>query len=274
MVEACGSVLRPWCQSETVVSSPCPSATRRAIWNRFAPSKPPESAGLCRSFRTHAAQRIAARTASSARRPLRSGLGGGILLFVLLLVARRPGGHRLSRQLLVAHRRVVDERGEDAGRLHQVRPRRALDGVHVRVVRAARIVELVLYELEAGQTERVEREMVGAARVAQRDGVGAQVPERLEPRLEDRTHRRVLLTIDAANPARAVVEVEVGGELRMLGLDGDGAGRLPLERREEELARLGGERTAREVLRDVGPPPVEPPLPPPPEPPADARTRP
>ena len=69
-----------------------------------------------------------------------------------------------------------------------------------------------------GRPDRVERLVVGAAGVAQRDARRAEVLHRLHPGLEHGLRGGVLLQVDAADPAGAVVEVEVGRELAVLGL--------------------------------------------------------
>ena len=72
--------------------------------------------------------------------------------------------------------------------------------------------------------------MIGAASVANRQRLHAEVLERFHPRLEDRRHRLVALQVDATNQAGAVIDVEVAGELRML--------RLQLHRRRIAVVRL------------------------------------
>ena len=57
-------------------------------------------------------------------------------------------------------------------------------GVHVGMVSAFAVVQRVLDELEAGNADGVETEMVGAASVAQSDRGYADVLERLHPLLE------------------------------------------------------------------------------------------
>ena len=85
--------------------------------------------------------------------------------------------------------------------------------VEVRVVDVAEVVQLVLHELEARDADAVEADVVGAARVALGDDGRADVVPRLQPVLEDRRDRQVLLRIDAADLAAAVVQIEVRGDL-------------------------------------------------------------
>src|SRR4029453_6767118 len=71
----------------------------------------------------------------------------------------------------------------------------------------------------------------------------------LQPRLEQRHRRRVLLRVDAADAAGAVVDVEVRGELRMLRLQEE---RTPRAAPVLRLPRLLGVGARAEVLLDVG----------------------
>src|SRR6185503_21092682 len=73
---------------------------------------------------------------------------------------------------------------------------------------------------EAGQADRVVRSVIGAAGVADGQRGHADAAERLHPLAEDRGDGVVLLQVDAADRAGAVVDVEVAGELRVLGLEG------------------------------------------------------
>src|SRR5436305_4626958 len=87
--------------------------------------------------------------------------------------------------------------------------------------------------------------MVGAARVRERQSLRAEVCERREPTAEERAHRVVALHVDAAYSARAVVEVEVGGELFVLRLRREARARRGAWRglrRRLSLPRLGGGR--------------------------------
>ena len=79
-------------------------------------------------------------------------------------------------------------------------------------MRARVVLDRILNELEAGQPDRVERLVIRAAGVADRQRRHAEVVERLHPLLEDRRDGLVALQVDAANRAGAVVDVEVAGE--------------------------------------------------------------
>ena len=86
------------------------------------------------------------------------------------------------------------------------------------MVRAALIVQHVLDELEAGDADRVEAQVIGAASVAIRDRGYAQVFEWGNPLRKNRRNGRVALRIDAADLARAVIHIEVGGNEFLLRL--------------------------------------------------------
>ena len=88
--------------------------------------------------------------------------------------------------------------------------------VQIRVMRACLVVDRVLDERERRNPYRYERHVVRAARVRDRRRGGTEVGERRQDLVEDRAHRLVGLRVDPANTARAIVDVEVGGELRML----------------------------------------------------------
>src|SRR6266550_5004301 len=80
------------------------------------------------------------------------------------------------------------------------------------MVRAAAVVERVLNELEAGQTDVVERNVVRAAGVGRRERLGAEVAERLQPFPEIGTHRFIALHVNAPDFASAIVQIEVRGK--------------------------------------------------------------
>ncbi len=92
--------------------------------------------------------------------------------------------------------------------------------VHVRVVRPRVVLDRVLNELESGQADGVERQVIGATRVTDRHGLHAQVVERFHPGLENRRDRLVPLEVHAANRAGSVVHVEIAGKLRVRRLEG------------------------------------------------------
>ena len=69
---------------------------------------------------------------------------------------RRRLWRRHSRQLFVAHRRVIDEGRDDHGGLLQIGCLNRLEYVHVRVMRARFVVDRVLDELERRQADMIE----------------------------------------------------------------------------------------------------------------------
>ena len=71
--------------------------------------------------------------------------------------------------------------------------------VLIGVVGSGFVVERVLDELEAGDADRVEGEMVGAAGIAEGDGGDAEVFEGLDPLGEDGRDEGVLLEVNAAD---------------------------------------------------------------------------
>src|SRR5690606_37925382 len=95
------------------------------------------------------------------------------------------------------------------------------------VVQAAAVIRRVLDELEAGNADGLHVDVVGAARVTQGDGVGPEAVEGLEPFLEHGGGGHVALGVDAANAARAVVDVEVGHQFRITGAGLNGPAGAP-----------------------------------------------
>ena len=85
----------------------------------------------------------------------------------------------------------------------------AIIDVHVGVVSASVVLDRVLNELEAGNAGSIEREMVGTASVAHGQRVHTKIGEWLHPRFEDRQYCGILLHINAADFAGAIVHVEV-----------------------------------------------------------------
>ena len=75
-------------------------------------------------------------------------------------------GEWFAGEHLVALGGVVDEDRLYGGELLEVGGLEALDGVFVGVVGAGFVVHIVLNELEAGEADGVEAEVVGAAGVS------------------------------------------------------------------------------------------------------------
>src|SRR5580700_4953114 len=91
---------------------------------------------------------------------------------------------------------------------------------------ARTVIQRVLDELESGDADAVKRFVIGAAGIAQRDGGNAKVFEWLHPLGEDRSHGSILLQVDTANLAAAIIKIEVAGNLLILRLELDRTARL------------------------------------------------
>src|SRR4051812_32476381 len=96
---------------------------------------------------------------------------------------RRRGQIALRQRVAGHHLRTVGrfpyERSLDHGGLLQVFALQAVVHIVIRVVSALAVLDLVLDELEAGQTDAIEREVVRAAGIALGDGGDAEVFQRL-----------------------------------------------------------------------------------------------
>ena len=66
----------------------------------------------------------------------------------------------LAWQLCIPHGGVMNKRGHDHRSLHQVAFERVIVDIHVCVVCARTVVDLILDELKARQSDRVKRKMV------------------------------------------------------------------------------------------------------------------
>src|SRR6266446_4239904 len=86
-------------------------------------------------------------------------------------------GQRLARQHPRSRRRVVDERREHGGSLHQIARLEMIVDVEHRVMRARFVVEGILDELEARETHGVEGDMIGLAGWGDAEGRDAEVAE-------------------------------------------------------------------------------------------------
>ncbi len=72
--------------------------------------------------------------------------------------------------------------------------------------------------MESGQADGIEGFVIGAAGVAHRERGDAEIFQRLDPLHKNRGDGRVTLQIDSADSPAAIVEVEIRGQLLMLGL--------------------------------------------------------
>ena len=69
---------------------------------------------------------------------------------------RRRLWRRHSRQLFVAHRRLIDEGRDDRGGLLEIGFLNRLEYVHVRVMGSGFVVDRILDELERRQADMIE----------------------------------------------------------------------------------------------------------------------
>ncbi len=158
---------------------------------------------------------------------------------------------RFARKHGIALGRVEDEYGHDDGSLFEVRLGEVFVGVEIGVNGAGLIIARILNELEAGETDLIEREVVGGAGIAQRDGRKAEVIDGSHPLLKDRCDWGIAFGEDAEELATSVVGVEVGIEVRMLRLHGDRASLLAEKQGDHLLLRLGGVGESAEMVADI-----------------------
>jgi hypothetical protein len=123
----------------------------------------------------------------------------------------------LAGHALVHHGGIVNERCHDYRRLLHIVGLDAVVHVFVAVMRAAAVFDRVLDELEAGQSDRIEADVIGRAGVRNRDGLRLEVCERRKPFLEQRngqhgpsiiepltTTKRAKRAAPMSNPSRGV----------------------------------------------------------------------
>src|SRR5688572_30442529 len=79
------------------------------------------------------------------------------------------------------------------------------------------VFDLVLDKLKSRQANRIESQVVRAARVGDRECACTHVSERHQPLPEQCTNAFVALQVDSANLAGAIVEIEVATQLLVLG---------------------------------------------------------
>ena len=135
------------------------------------------------------------------------------LRYTLLIARRSRPRRRLTRQLLITHRRVVNKRRHDRrGLLHIIRLN-PIEYVLVRVVRARVVFDFILDELKSRQADAIERLMVRAARVRNRNRAGAHIAEGHQPLSEKISEGAIALQVDTANFSGAVIQIEIAREL-------------------------------------------------------------
>src|SRR5215470_16867682 len=103
------------------------------------------------------------------------------------------------------------------------------------MMRARPVVEHVLNKLESRDTDGIERLMIRTAGVTHGDAADPEVRERRNPLLEAGGDRGILLQIDSANLAGAIINVEVSGDLCLVCFDHGRPCRLAQEVRQLHL---------------------------------------
>ena len=110
-----------------------------------------------------------------------------ILQRSLALLFQLRTRQRLARQHQVAHRRVVDKDCLNHRRLSQIIRLQPLIRIHVGVMGARSVIEHVLNKLESRHSDRIERFVIGAARISHRQRAHTQVLQWRDPLLKDRS---------------------------------------------------------------------------------------
>ncbi len=116
---------------------------------------------------------------------------------------------------------------------------------------AAFVIHRVLNELETRDARGIERLMVRAAGIAHGKRIHAQVAKRLHPRCKDRLDPGVLLHVNAANLAGAVVHIEIDRDLCLLRRSRHWPVFPARDRGIAFPLRIGGGRTRAKMLRNV-----------------------
>src|SRR5215469_13838661 len=157
----------------------------------------------------------------------------------------------LPWQHSVTLRSVIDKNRHNRCRLLQILFRETLISVEIGVDTASLIIARILNELEPGQSDLVERDVIGGSRIAQRDGRESQIADRGNPLLKDRSNGRIPFSKNAEKLASPEVSIEIGVELGVLGLDGNRASLLAQEFGNDLLLGLGGIRPRAKVSAHV-----------------------
>src|SRR3989442_7565492 len=96
------------------------------------------------------------------------------------------------------------------------------------MVRARSVIERILNELEPRDADSIKSLMVGATGVAYTHRGYAQIFQRLDPLGKDRSYSGILLKINAANLAAAIIDVEIPGNFLLVGFKLQRACRLAI----------------------------------------------
>ncbi len=118
-------------------------------------------------------------------------------------------------------------------------------------MRARFVFDGILNELKSWNAGRIERQMIGAARIAHGECGHAEILERAHPAFKNRRDRLIFLQVNAANLARAVVHVEIRRHPGLLRLHRDRASFVPQQGRLVLHQRIVDRRPRAEVMLDV-----------------------
>src|SRR5713101_6806419 len=119
------------------------------------------------------------------------------------------------------------------------------------MVCARSVIERILNELEPRDAHSIKSLMVGATGVARTQRGYAQIFQRLNPLGKDRSYSGILLKVNAANLAAAVIDIEIPGNFLLAGFKPQRAYRLAIVFRELELVRFSRARHVSKVLLHI-----------------------
>src|ERR1700693_3674039 len=153
---------------------------------------------------------------------IRSSIMHTVLIRGLPIFGQRLG-HRDAGHHLFAHGGVINEGCHDGRALHHITRLHAIVYIHIGVMRSRVVLHWILHKTEAGESDIVERCMVGAAgppgrkRCDARDRGRSQIVERLQPSLEDGLDLEVTLRADTSKFPGTCVVVIIRVQLVVLG---------------------------------------------------------
>ncbi len=91
-----------------------------------------------------------------------------------------------ERNLLRAHRRMISERRHHHGALLKICDLHALECIHIPVMCADIVVNIIMQRIEAWHAGSNEAQVIGVADALHDIATRTQIAERLQPRIEDR----------------------------------------------------------------------------------------
>src|SRR5258708_9612699 len=94
------------------------------------------------------------------------------------------------------------------------------------MMRPRSVIQHVLNKLKARNAHGMKGLMIRAAGISHGDRADSKVAQWRNPLLENRSDRRILLKIDAADLSSPVVHIEISGKLRLFRLDHNGSSRF------------------------------------------------